>query len=160
MSRHMGRKPDLEKFPHKEKASKLLELVSAGCSMRHALELAGISESAAYNWLKLGEDPKAKKCYRDFAEQVKSAKAEFVLHHLNGIRRHAATSWQAHAWTLERCMPDQFATPSLLVRIKALEEHQDELRRLLKANGHNPEEFLDFSPGDGDGNKVEGPGEK
>ena len=73
---------------------------------------------------------------------------------------YTATSWQAHAWTLKRCMPDQFATPSLLVRIKALEEHQVELRRLLRANGHNPEEFLDFSPGDEDGHKVEGQGER
>lgn len=131
-----GRVPDLQKHP--ERGQKLMELVAAGCSLTHAIEMTGIPESVVYSWMQKGGKPGAKAVYVEFAEGIKKARREFVLHHLAGIKRHAVTSWQAHAWMLERTCPQHFGPPALQVPVEQLRREVAALHETLKAHGMPP----------------------
>lgn len=97
-----------------------------GLSNRDAAALAGISESAFYEWLKRGreelerrESPRVKpgskqwereQPFVEFAEQVKKAIPQRKLKHLGNINKAATDgTWQASAWLLERLHPDEFS---------------------------------------------------
>jgi hypothetical protein len=69
--------------------------------------LARIAPSTLYLWLAKGKagDPD----YADFSERIKAAEAEAEEALMGVIRGHAADSWQAAAWLLERRMPKKYA---------------------------------------------------
>jgi alpha-galactosidase/6-phospho-beta-glucosidase family protein len=84
-----------------------IERVAAGLRLGMTHELAaqygGISHNAFYRYLKLGSQPDAQKCYRDFCEAIKAAEADNAARCLLAIDDAASDgSWQAAAWMLER----------------------------------------------------------
>lgn len=128
-----GRKSNLEHYP--ELAAKLCELVSAGTSLCHAIELVGLNESKVFYWLRQGEKPSAKPIYLKFRQAVKAARMEFVLHHLATIKRAGRTSWQASAWLLERSNWSEWATPAVRLGLDELRREISELNERLKVKG-------------------------
>lgn len=105
----MGRKGIIEMDPEKVKA--FLKAVEDGMSNKMACALSGISDSALYDWLKMAEDGNGK--YADFLASYKNAKAKFVRKHVKSIEAASRNgSWQASAWMLERCCPEDYAAKS------------------------------------------------
>jgi hypothetical protein len=134
-SKHSGRIANLEKFP--EIATKLLELIEAGCSTRHACDLIGLSEPVLYEWINKGKKPGSKQIYADLAKNIKESRRKFTLHHLGAIKRAGQQTWQASAWALERNNPREFGSPEVQLRNK-LEEVSavvESLKRLAIEKG-------------------------
>lgn len=105
----MGRKGIIEMDPEKVKA--FLEAVGDGMSNRMACALAGFDDTSFYSWLKKAEDGDGK--YLDFVNKYKNAKAKFVRKHVKSIEAASRNgSWQASAWMLERCCPEDYAAKS------------------------------------------------
>ena len=66
-------------------------------------------------------------------ESVKKAKAAFRLFHMKQIRDAAASgNWQASAWSLERCFPDEYGR---FVKVEADNGILTELLGALKNDG-------------------------
>lgn len=105
----MGRKGIIEMDPEKVKA--FLGAVGDGMSNKMACALSGISDSSLYEWLKAAEEGNAK--YAAFLDKYKNAKAKFVRKHVKSIEAASRNgSWQASAWMLERCCPEDYAPKS------------------------------------------------
>lgn len=105
----MGRKGIIEMDPEKVKV--FLKAVEDGMSNKMACALSGINDSSLYNWLKMAEDGNEK--YADFLDNYKNAKAKFVRKHVKNIEKASNNgSWQASAWMLERCCPEDYAAKS------------------------------------------------
>ena len=133
--KNSGRIPNLEKFP--EVIAKLLELIEAGCSTRHACDLIGLSEPVLYEWIAKGKRPGSKQVYADLANSIKEARRKFTLHHLGTIKRAGQQSWQASAWALERNNPREFGSAEVQIRSKLDEISTvvDSLKRLAIERG-------------------------
>lgn len=87
--------------------------LSAGLSIKAACDYCLISEVTYYSYVnKAQNDIEAgvkNSKYVKFFNRVKKAKASFKLYHMAKIREAAESgSWQASAWSLERCCPDEF----------------------------------------------------
>ena len=84
-----------------------------GLSIKAACDYCGISEPCYYSYVKKAETDlengvKNSKYVKLF-KRVKKAKSSFKAFHMKKIRDAAESgSWQASAWTLERCCPDEF----------------------------------------------------
>lgn len=84
-----------------------------GLSIKSACDYCNISEVCYYNYVKKAEEDmdngvKNSKYVKLF-KRVQKAKASFRVFHMKKIRDAAESgSWQASAWTLERCCPDEF----------------------------------------------------
>ncbi len=79
---------------------------------------AKISEATLYSWLRTGGDLREMKLKGNTAhkknclkllETIKKAQAELKLGLLASIKRSGQSQWQANAWLLERCFPQDFA---------------------------------------------------
>lgn len=105
----MGRRGTIVMEPEKVKV--FLEAVEDGMSNKMACALSGISDSSLYEWFKAAEEGNAK--YADFLDKYKNAKAKFVRKHVKSIEAASRNgSWQASAWMLERCCPEDYAAKS------------------------------------------------
>jgi len=95
----------------REKISIVIQCVKNGMTYKHAMIMAGISESAFYRYKAVGEGiekpkNKAEAIQKEFWESLKKAEAECIQRNILLIQNAAATSWQAAAWHLERTHPD------------------------------------------------------
>ncbi len=99
----MGRPSKLDDIT----AQKVIQAVAKGLPRDTAARLARISPSTLYKCLRLGRsgDPD----YVEFAQRIKAAEAEAEGELMGIIRTHAADTWQAAAWLLERRMPKKYA---------------------------------------------------
>ena len=133
--KHTGCTPKLEKFP--QLGLKLIELIASGCTQAHAAELCQIPPQTISDWIARGKEPGARKCWRDFSSGIEKARVDFVQSNLDGIKRHARQSWQAHAWLLERLGGRQFASPDAQMRhrLEEVEKVLTDLRALAIAKG-------------------------
>ena len=90
-----------------------------GNYVEHAASYAGISRATLYNWLKKGDEARAKReigaeldeveeRYARFSEDVDNARATAVVRNVSIIQQAAQTNWQAAGWWLERTAPQHF----------------------------------------------------
>jgi hypothetical protein len=95
------------KFIKKHKDA-LLRALRTGHFINAACDLAGVSETRFYAWMREGEQEDAPEDYRQFAAAVKKARAEAQDVALRNIRRAGLEhrTWQANAWFLERSFPE------------------------------------------------------
>lgn len=95
-----------------EMTKAFMEAVKLGLSNRAACDYAGISQSSFYLYLQYAEQDNADgktTIYSEFVEHLKKAKAQFRAYHMKNIRKASeGGQWQASAWTLERCCPDEY----------------------------------------------------
>lgn len=83
----------------KQTTEELCKYISNGLSQKDAAVMAGTTEKSFYEWMKKSE----------FSESVKKATVGFKLYHLHNIAKHAATTFTASAWLLERKFPEEFS---------------------------------------------------
>lgn len=157
-----------------------------------AAQMLGISGRTAMEWVERGEKRHATRGstsnYARFAQMIKQAQAEFVDLRLTGIaaiaeggqllerqtitkpngetmtrEKYSEGQWTAHAWPLERVLPDQFGK-----REPKGEERQGDLsftfiiQRGVPGNGHGeltPPERLAITAG-GNGHGTNGDGDR
>jgi AcrR family transcriptional regulator len=90
-----------------------------GNYVEHAASYAGISRGTLYNWLKKGDEARAKRengaeldeveeRYARFSEDVDNARATAVVRNVSIIQQAAQTNWQAAGWWLERTAPQHY----------------------------------------------------
>ena len=85
-----------------EVEDKIVTAIRGGCTYRVAAQLAGISESTFYNWIKLGEEGRSP--YAEFLAAVQKANAEIqaklTLQFSMAAKRdwHAARDFLARRW--------------------------------------------------------------
>ena len=87
--------------------------ISMGLSINAACDYCMISEVSYYSYIKKAEEQIEKgitdSIYVNFFNRVKKAKTSFKIFHMAKIREAAESgSWQASAWSLERCYPNEF----------------------------------------------------
>lgn len=98
----IGRPPKLTP----EVRDKIIEAVTAGNYVKHAVAYAGVSESAFFRWMEWAEAGRSP--YKEFRESVEAAKAEAVVRNVTIIQRAARTDWRAAGWYLERTQREEF----------------------------------------------------
>jgi hypothetical protein len=101
-----------------ERAKGIADMIRAGAYAVVAARANGIGESTYHQWYKRGREAvwsdtgaladEADRPYVEFAEAVKEAEAVAEVLSVGSIRQAGATSWQAHAWYLERKYPDRW----------------------------------------------------
>ena len=97
-------------------AGAVVRTVALGVPLRHAARAAGVAPQTVYNWMTRGRSERAGR-YREFLDALKRAEARAVVRRVRAIREAAdAGTWQAAAWWLERCHPEDFATNRAEVR--------------------------------------------
>lgn len=86
--------------------------ISIGLSENSACDYAGISDVTLYKYKRQAEEDiqnGRKTKYVRFFNQLKKAKANFKTFHMLKIREASENgNWQASAWTLERCCPNEY----------------------------------------------------
>jgi hypothetical protein len=87
--------------------------ISLGLSIVGACDYCSISEVTYYAYIKKAEEEIANGVknskYVKFFNRVKKAKASFKAFHMKKIREAAESgNWQASAWSLERCCPNEY----------------------------------------------------
>jgi hypothetical protein len=86
----------------------LLKLLRSGVPVIHACAAVGIPEQTFYGWIRKGKES-TKGQHFDFYNDVQKAKADAVTRNVALIQRAAQDgTWQASAWYLERCHPNEF----------------------------------------------------
>lgn len=98
---------------------------------RFACERAGVGVRTFRRWLAWGRD--GEEPFAALLAGVKKAEADAVAKHLSNIEAHAADSWQASAWTLERRWNEEFGSQK--AELKALRKQIQELIALVHV-GH------------------------
>ena len=123
-----GRKPIINSLtPDQiETACEALEL---GFPQARIASLLNVSEAAMSRMLKRDEE---------VAGRLRGAKAQGVKNNLAVIQMHAAKSWQAAAWLLERCNGSTFAQRAAQTGATV----QVNLQNVLSAQAHRPAERL------------------
>lgn len=107
----MSRKSEIELNP--AKIDNLITAVSLGMSVKRACDYAGIEQNTVYSYIHRAEederDGKADSVYIGFSKRLKEAKAKCQAVNLARIAEASKNgAWQASAWVLERCFPDEF----------------------------------------------------
>ena len=123
-----GRKPALNSLTS-EQIDKACDALELGFPQSRIAGLLGIAESTLSRILKRGGE---------VSERLSLAKAEGVKNNLSVIQTHAAKSWQAAAWLLERCNGNEFAQPSA----HSSQMVQINLQNVLAAQAHRPVEKI------------------
>lgn len=102
---------------------RIIQALDAGSFFDDACAFAGVSKSAAYEWLARGraaraeqeakgeqhELPGNERLFLEFADAVEKARAAAVITNLAVIKTAANNGqWQAAAWWLERTAPEKY----------------------------------------------------
>jgi transposase len=93
---------------------RIVEAVRNGAPRETAAEAAGVAKSTLFRWLAQGRAADAPARFRDFAEALERADAEYELHAVARIERAAAEDWRAQAWRLARKFPQRYGQRALL----------------------------------------------
>ncbi len=88
-------------------AQRIVASLEKGLPRDTAARLARIAPRTFYNWLRRGKANEDG--YLQFLQRVKEAEAKSEEALMGIIRAHAADTWQACAWLLERRMPKKYA---------------------------------------------------
>jgi transposase len=90
-------------------AKRLVEATRKGLGRKVAARLAGISPTTLFNWIRRGR--KGESPYVELVAQLKEAEAHGEESLVDLIDMHAASTWQAAAWRLERRYPERYGPP-------------------------------------------------
>lgn len=87
--------------------------ISLGLSINAACDYCGISNVSYFSYINKAKDDIEKGVgnskYVKFFNRVKKAKSNFKAYHMAKIREAAESgNWQASAWSLERCYPNEY----------------------------------------------------
>jgi transposase len=93
------------------KAKKVVDAVKRGLPRDTAARLANVAPSTLYLWLAKGRAGDEE--YSEFSDRVRAAEAQGENEIVALLRGHAANSWQACAWLLERRHPKAWALRKL-----------------------------------------------
>jgi transposase len=85
-----------------EAMTRVVEATRKGLTRKVAARAAGVAPSTLYKELRENAE---------FSQQVKNAQADGEECLVDLIREHAAATWQAAAWLLERRYPDRYGPP-------------------------------------------------
>jgi transposase len=85
-----------------EAMDRVVEATRKGLTRAVAAGLAGVSPTTLYKYLRQDAE---------FAQRVKSAQRHGEEALVDLIREHAAQTWQAAAWLLERRYPERYGPP-------------------------------------------------
>lgn len=112
---------------------------SLGLNVKASCDYAGISEPTYYTYINRASDDiargKKNTKYAKFFYSVKKAEASFRVYHMSKIRDAAESgSWQASAWSLERCFPNEYGR---VVKMESENGILDQLLRALKEDEKN-----------------------
>lgn len=91
-----------------EMHKRLVACIERGLTYARASQACGIGYSTFKQWMARGRK-ETRGVYRDFASAVKKADAMGEAWHLDNIKKHAAKTWQASAWFLERKFPQRWS---------------------------------------------------
>jgi hypothetical protein len=80
--------------------------IKNGSTIEDACLVAGIDRKSFWTWRERAE--KGEKEFAEFLHIIKKAELEDKTWHISNIRTHAARSWQASAWYLERRWPSEY----------------------------------------------------
>jgi len=69
----------------KQTQDKICKALKAGATMQIAADIAGVGRSTIYKWIARGEEPRAQKVFKDFAEKVRAADAHAAMFALETI---------------------------------------------------------------------------
>lgn len=90
----------------------LCALKGTGLTNRAVCDGVGISERVLYDWISQGEDDEAAGRDTMHVHFLQSYKKAMTAHKLKRIKQIQAAAtegnWQAAAWELERCYPDEY----------------------------------------------------
>jgi hypothetical protein len=128
----MARKGSRPKLTDKVRESITRDL-GVGVPLKFAALRAGISERQVFYWLALGRQGKTNKNGTDFVSfytAVEKAKADAVARMVMAIQVAGRKTWQANAWTLERCYPESFGSDRR--EIYLLKKEIAELRKAVQ----------------------------
>ena len=124
----MGRPSKLDDLT----AQKVINAVAKGLPRDTAARLARVAPSTLFLWLAKGRDGDAE--YSEFSDRVRAAEAEGEVEIVGMLRGHAANSWQACAWLLERRHPKAWALKKLEAQgVAVTEQEAEKLAADLKA---------------------------
>jgi hypothetical protein len=90
-----------------EVEAKIVAATSRGLRRVQAAQVARIHPATLFEWIKrgrAGESP-----YAEFVERLKGAESDGEDALLDLLHAHAAVTWQAGAWLLERRHPERYA---------------------------------------------------
>lgn len=112
-----------------ELIEKITKAVAMGLTNNAVCDYVGINEATFYSYMNQGTEDceKGKETqFSKFLKSYKRAKADFRIFHMAKIRQAAETgSWQASAWCLERCCPDEYgANKNVKLTLEDEEEKQ------------------------------------
>lgn len=109
------------------RAKRIIDAVKRGLPRSTAAMLARVAPSTLFLWLAKGRagDPE----YSDFSDRVRAAEAEGEDEIVGVLRGHAANSWQACAWLLERRNPKAWALRKQETPLPAVTD--EEARQLI-----------------------------
>ena len=82
-----------------ERCAAILTAIRGGNTRIIAAKMAGISDSTLSDWMIR---------FPSFRDDIEKADAEAEGWHVLNVRQHAAETWQASAWWLERRRPKQW----------------------------------------------------
>ena len=122
--------------------------IRAGSYAEVAARFAGVASTTFYKWMALGDGVDAKAPYKEFREEVESAKAVAEVRNIGLIQQAANNgTWQAAAWYLERTAPARWGRRSALevtgaeggpVKVDVpIDELEAKVLKLIKDNDAN-----------------------
>ena len=83
-----------------------------GLSVKASCDYCGITDRAYYKYIEKAKEDMEKGLktkYVQFFHKVKKASADFRAYHMLKIREASESgTWQASAWLLERCYPEEY----------------------------------------------------
>lgn len=116
----------------------ILQVLSAGATIKDACHYVGIAERTYYAWIEHGEKANSG-LYYQFMQAAQKAIASGSVEAVTVIRMAAKEQWQAAAWFLERKNPQEWArrTKVEIELSKDAESKLKQLQALADANGHD-----------------------
>ena len=88
-----------------ERQQRICDAVRVGVRPEIAAVFCGVSARSYYRWMQQGRSADAPAAYREFAEAVELALAEWETRDILLIGEAAKDDWHAAAWRLERRLP-------------------------------------------------------
>lgn len=116
----------------RESVKQAVKLVENGASNADVIAMLGVNESTFYRWLK---NPKSDN-QRQLCKDLKKAAVKRKLWHVQRITEAANNGkWQASAWYLERCFPQEFGQAQRITIDTSAEDNDKSIKEFIGALG-------------------------
>lgn len=118
-----------------ERAIIVITNVRTNLSISNAARIARVCPQTPFNWIKRGEEDKAKKkdsIYTKFLDDVREAQGLKIRELMEKVEA-MPKGWQAVAWLLEKCCAEDFGKDSELYK-QLLEDYKMLMQALIDQN--------------------------